>query len=128
MAKVIVGIEPNNAVSPVIIDYGQRKEFVYPMFEWEIQRIRSLRNSLHSYFFSMAFGAACTLGGIAIGTGNLSTVWSAVLIALVILTTFFGVGTYLDQREYKKLIRRLEKNCAEVTLPAPKNDSSPNGK
>ena len=127
MAKGVVGIEPNKAMSPVIIDYGQRKEFVYPMFEWEINRIRSLRNSLHSHFFSMAFSAACTLG-IAIGTGSLSNVWSAVLIALVVLTAFFAVGTYLDRREYKQLIQRLEKNRAEIPVTVPTNTSSPNGK
>ena len=79
MGKVIAN--PNNLSPAVIIEYEPRKESVIPMFRSEIDRIRSLRNSLNSNFFSLTCGAALTVG-IAIRTDNLSQVWVAIFIAL----------------------------------------------
>ena len=111
-------IEPETPAKPVKISYPQRSTAVYQVFEYELDSLTSLGNSLDLTLAGIFFGAALTLG-VTLGTASFTSPYThasfvAAFLVSIGFTLFFGIRAGIEVNRSRKYIKRIKTESPTV--------------
>lgn len=113
-------ISPESPAKPVKIAYPQRSTKVFQVFEYELDSLTSVSNSLNLTIAGIAFGAALTLFVTltTVTTWNSAYMYAtyvAVFVVSILALVTFGVRAISDFKKARREIKRIKEESPSAS-------------